>query len=190
MKRILFAILISVFTIALHAQEALSPTIKQGVKIHYTVTSGGGQEFPLLISIDSLAPGYVKLGWNIEGMGAGGWVMKKNSLDNATRGWWNEPSAGNDVDIADEQLVLLFSKAQWDAIAKDKKTEYDQQSFTVKEATEQQKLKINGKALNVIMLEGQNGSTRLWLLNNPLFPVIVKLEGGTMGVDLSLLSIE
>ena len=190
MKKILLVWAISVFAITLQAQEVFSPAIKKGVKLHYTVITGNGQEIPLLISIDSLAPGYVKLGWNIEGMGNGGWIMKKNSLEKATRGWWDEPSPGNDVDISDEQTVLLFSKAQWDAISNDKKTDYDQQSYTVKQPTEQQHLKLNGKVLNVILLEGQNGSSRLWLLNNPDFPAIVKIEGNTMGIDLWLTAID
>ena len=190
MKRIFAAITISVIAITLHAQDALNPSIKKGVKFHYTVNTGDGQEIPLLISIDSLGPQYVKLGWNIEGMGAGGWVMKQNSLENATRGWWGEPVAGSDVDIADEQTVLLLSKAQWNAFANGKKMEYDQQSYTVKNPSENQQLKLNGKNLNVIMLEGQNGTSRVWVLNNPAFPAIVKIEGNTMGIDLWLTAID
>jgi|SRR5688572_25261919 len=189
MKRIVAAFAISVIAITLHAQEALNPTIKRGVKIHYTVNTGDGQEIPLLISVDSVAPKYVKLGWNIEGMGAGGWVMKENSLNNATRGWWGEPVAGSDMDIADEQLVLLLSKAQWNAIMKDKKMEYDQQQYHVKQPNEQQLLKLNGKSLNVIMVESLNGASRIWVLNNPQFPAVVKIEGNPMGIDLWVTSI-
>jgi len=189
MKRIFLALTISVFTISIHAQENYTPDIRQGAKFRYSVSTGG-QEIPLLISVDSVSPGYLKLGWNIEGMGNGGWVMKKNSLDKAVRGWWDEPSAGNDIDIADEQTVLVFSKAQWDAIGKDKKTDYDQQNYSVKTPSDQQKLVLNGKVLNVILLEGQNGSSRIWILNNPQFPAIVKIEGNTMGPDLTLVGIE
>ena len=190
MKRIVAAFAISVIAITLHAQEAFNPAIKKGVKFHYTVNTGDGQQLPLLISVDSIAPKYVKLGWNIEGMGAGGWVMKESSLNSATRGWWGEPVAGSDMDIADEQLVLLMSKAQWNAITKDKKTEYDQQQYVVKQATDQQVLKLNGKTLNVILLESANGSSRVWVLNNPQFPAILKIEGNPMGIDLWVTSIE
>ena len=190
MKRILGAFAISVIAITLHAQEAFNPPIKKGVKLHYTVNTGDGQQLPLLISVDSIAPKYVKLGWNIEGMGAGGWVMKENSLNNATRGWWGEPVAGSDMDIADEQLVLMLSKAQWNAISKDKKTEYDQQNYHVKQPSDQQSLKLNGKTLNVIMLESLNGASRVWVLNNPLFPAILKIEGNPMGIDLWVTSID
>ena len=112
MKRILFAFAISVFAISLYAQDSYTPVIKQGSKLKYTVTTGSGQDIPLLISVDSIVPDYLKLGWNIEGMGSGGWIMKKKSLEMALRGWWDEPSPGNDIDIADEQTVLIFSKLQ------------------------------------------------------------------------------
>lgn len=190
MKRIFAAFAISVIAITLHAQDALNPSIKKGVKLHYTVNTGDGQELPLLISVDSLAPEYVKLGWNIEGMGAGGWIMKQTSLNKATRGWWGEPVAGSHIDIADEQTVLLMSKAQWNDITTNKKLEYDQQSYTVKQPTEQQQLKLNGRVLNVIMLEGQNGTSRVWILNNPDFPAVVKIEGNAMGIDLWVTAID
>ena len=190
MKRIVAAFAISVIAITLHAQEALNPAMKKGVKLHYTVNTGDGQELPLLISIDSVAPKYVKLSWNIEGMGTGGWVMKETSLNKANRGWWGEPVSGSDMDLPDDQLVLLLSKDQWNAISKDKKTEYDQQQYTVKQPSEQQILKLNGKALNVIMLESQNGSSRVWVLNNPQFPAVVKIEGNPMGIDLWVTSID
>jgi hypothetical protein len=94
------------------------------------------------------------------------------------------------VDIADDQTVLLLSKAQWNGITTNKKMEYDQQGYTVKQPTEQQQLKLNGKQLNVIMLESQNGSSRVWVLNNPDFPAVVKIEGNPMGIDLWVTAID
>jgi hypothetical protein len=176
-------------TLAIAAQEKFSPAIKQGSKLNYTATNQG-QDTPVFITVDSLSPEFVKLGWNIEGLGNGGWVMKKKSLENATRGWWGEPVPGNDMELSEGENVLIFSKSQWDAIQKDKKVEYDMQTYSVKEPTEQQQLKLLGKVVDVIFLEGQNGSSRIWLLNNNAFPAIIKLEGNTMGPDISLLSVE
>ena len=87
-------------------------------------------------------------------------------------------------------MAQLKRGRTWNAISKDKKTEYDQQQYTVKQPSEQQILKLNGKALNVIMLESQNGSSRVWVLNNPQFPAVVKIEGNPMGIDLWVTSID
>ena len=189
MKKILLALAFCVLTIGIHAQNNYAPDIKKGAKLRYSIATEG-QHLPLIISVDSIAPGYLKLGWNIEGMGTGGWIMTQNSLDKAVRGWWSEPLAGSDVTLADDQNVLVVSKAIWDALHRDKKADYDLQTFTLKTPTDQQRLLIDGKPLNVLMLEGQNGTSKIWLLNNPKFPAIVKIEGNTMGPDITLIGIE
>jgi hypothetical protein len=171
------------------SQDKYSPDVKQGAKLNYVVFSED-QQIPLFISVDSLSSDFVKLGWNIEGFGNGGWVMKQKSLQSANRGLWNEPMNGMDQELPDEQTVLLFSKSSWDALQKDKKADYDMQSFTVAELKDDQQLKLNGKTVDVLLLQGENGSTRIWLLNNPSFPAILKIEGNTMGPDLELRSIE
>jgi hypothetical protein len=171
------------------SQDKYSPDLKQGAKLNYVVFTDN-QELPLMISVDSLASDFVKLGWNIEGLGNGGWIMKQKSLQSANRGWWSEPMAGTDQELADEQTVLLFSKASWDALQKDKKADYDMQSFAVSELKDDQQLKLNGKPVDVLLLQGENGSTRIWLLNNAAFPAILKIEGNTFGPDLELRSIE
>lgn len=64
--------------------------ILQGKTLQYTIYTGGS-EVPLTMVLDSVTPAFVKIGWTIEGMGTGKWVMTKNSLDNASRGYWDEP---------------------------------------------------------------------------------------------------
>jgi len=132
---------------------------------------------------------YVKMGWNIEGVGSGGWIMKKNSLENATHGFWDQPIAGSDVDLSDDQSVLILSKAQWQSLQKEKKIALDDQSFGVKMPTEQQLQKLNGKVLDVVMLEAGNGY-RIWVLNNASFPMILKIQGNPRDIDLDLQAID
>lgn len=130
------------------------------------------------------------MGWTIEGLGNGGWVMKKKSIEGATKGVWEEPISGSDMELADDKAVLLFSKAQWASIQKDKKADFDAQTFFVKDPTEKQQLKLAGKVADAILLEGQNGSTRVWILNSSSLPILIKIEGNTMGPDLELRSID
>lgn len=187
MKRILFAAFL-VLTIGGHAQDKYTPDIHEGTKLNFTVLND--ENTPLVISVDSLAADRIKLGWNIEGYGTGGWIMKQKSLDSATRGWWNDPVVGTDDEISDEQTVLIFSKVLWDELQKNKKADYDMQTYTIKEPTEEQQLQVNGKIIDFLLLEGQNGSSRIWLLNNSKFPAIIKIEGNTMGPNLVLNTIE
>jgi hypothetical protein len=171
------------------AQEKYVPAIKQGSKLNYSAAMNG-QTFPCTFSLDSVSANYVKVGWNVEGFGSGTWIMKSKSLETGVRGYWSQPTPGTQEDMADDQTVILFSKAQWDMLQKEKKLNFDQQTFTVKTPSEQQQIKLSGKPVDAFLLENPNASTRIWILNNAAFPVLLKIEGNSLGADLAINSVE
>lgn len=181
MKKI-FLIAAMFISVASFSQDVLKPAIKQGTKFKY-LAHVEAQDIPMVLSVDSLAPNYLKLGWEIDGYGAGAWIMNAKSLESATAGYWGNPSPGVDEKVPDDMHVLVLSKALWNSISKDKKMDYEQMTFTVKEATDAQKLKINGKAVDAVYLESGTG-TKLWILNDASFPIMLKIEGNTKGPDL------
>lgn len=187
MKKILFALCL-LSAVAGFAQDKVNPPVKKGSKFTYTLFTGG-QTIPFTAVVDSLGAEYVKIAWNIDGMGTGGWVMKKKSLENASRGYWSQPTAGTDEELSEESTVLLLSKAQWNSLQQDKKFVYNEQTFTVKQG-DQSGLRAGGKTYDAILVEGPGGTTRLWILNNPSFPALLKVEGNSHGVDLELSSID
>jgi len=185
-----FALALSLFVAAASfGQDKYSPVIKQGTKLNFSALVNG-QNFPCVFSLDSLSANYVKVGWMVEGFGSGGWVMKSKSLESGNRGFWSQPNPGTVEDLADDQVAILFSKAQWDMLQKDKKINFDQQTYTVKTPTDQQQLKISGKTVDAYYLESANGSTHIWILNNATTPLLLKIEGNTLGADLTLNSVE
>jgi hypothetical protein len=188
MKKIIFGVCLLIAGSA-WAQDKYVPEIKQGTKLAYSAYVNG-QTFPVTFSFDSITTGYIKLGWNVEGFGNGTWVMKSKSLESGLKGFWGQPSPGTEEVLADDQAVLVFSKAQWDQLQKDKKIDLDNQSFSVKTPTEQQQLKIAGKAVDAFFAENAAGSTRIWILNNAFFPVMLKIEGNSLGADLTINSVE
>lgn len=188
MKRLL-TIVFALAILSAHAQKAGFPALKQGSKLTYLVNANG-QEIPLVISFDSVTTDYVKLGWDIQGLGSGGWVMKKPSLESAKRWYWDQPMSGMDADIADDQAVLYLSKANWTALQKDKKIEIDQQQLSVATATADQQLKLNGASVDAILLQNESGSTKVWVLNNPTSPILLKIQGNMSGPDLEIRSAE
>jgi hypothetical protein len=174
---------------AVWAQDKYVPVIKQGTKLAYSAYVNG-QAFPCTFSFDSVGAGYIKVGWNVEGFGNGTWVMKSKSLESGVKGLWGQPSPGTEEVLADDQTVLVFSKGQWDQLQKDKKIDFDNQSFTVKTPSGQQQLKIAGKPVDAFFAENAAGSTRIWILNNASFPVMLKIEGNNLGADLAINSVE
>ncbi|MDF2191019.1 hypothetical protein [Paraflavitalea sp. CAU 1676] len=187
MKKLL--LVLSFFSaVTVLAQDKLNPVIKKGSKFSYTLFTGG-QNIPFTAVVDSLGSEYVRIGWTIEGMGSGGWVMKKKALESAKHGYWSQPTAGTDEELSDETTVLLLSKAQWSSLQQDKKFVYNDATFTVKQG-DQAGLKVGGKSYDAIQVEVAGSSARLWILNNPAFPALLKVEGNPHGVDLELGNIE
>lgn len=184
-----FLIMACLLSLAASAQDKFVPVIQKGSKLNYVVYANG-QEMPLMIAVDSSASDYVKLSWDIQGLGKGGWVMKKASLDNAKRGWWDQPMTDVDMEIADDQNVLYFSRANWASIMQDKKAEFDRQIYSVQSASAEKQLKLDGKTVDAILLQNQNGDSRIWLLNNANAPIILKIEGNSAGPDLEIRSVE
>jgi hypothetical protein len=189
MKKITLGLCLLAAAASSWAQDKYAPVIKQGTKLAYSAYVNG-QTFPCTFSLDSVATGYLKVGWNVEGFGAGTWVMKNKSLESGMKGFWGQPSPGTQEELGDDQTILVFSKAQWDQLQKDKKFDFDKQSFAVKTPTEQQQLKIAGKPVDAFYVENAAGSTRIWVLNNAEFPVMLKIEGNTLGADLTINSVE
>jgi hypothetical protein len=187
MKNFLASLLV-LLSMSAFAQDKSAPVIKQGSKLAYVVHVNG-QDLDFFVSIDSASGDYLKLSWEISGVGSGGWIMKKKSLANATNAYWDEPAAGLDTELPDDQNVLTLSRFQWDAIQKEKKTMIDGQTYLVKTPSEQQLLKPGGKTLDAILLESENGATRFWILNNRSLPFVLKIEGNPKNVDLDLQSI-
>lgn len=187
MKKILFALLLMSAASGL-AQDKINPVIKKGARINYTLYTSG-QTIPFIALVDSLGSEYVKIAWNIEGIGDGAWVMKKKSLENAYRGYWNQPIAGSNEELPDEMTVLILSKSQWNSLQQDKKFVYNDNTYTLKQG-DQPGLKAGGKTYDALLVEGNGGATRLWILNNAVFPVLLKVEGNAHGVDLELNSID
>ncbi|WP_315819061.1 hypothetical protein [Paraflavitalea speifideaquila] len=69
MKKLLFALCLLI-TAGVTAQDKTNPVIKKGTKFSYTLYTGGNS-IPFAAVVDSLGSEYVKIAWNIEGMGTG-----------------------------------------------------------------------------------------------------------------------
>jgi len=63
--------LLALISFSAFAQDKLNPVIKQGSKLAYVVHTQG-QNYDFFVSIDSASVDYLKLGWEISGVGSGG----------------------------------------------------------------------------------------------------------------------
>jgi len=189
MKNVIIAFYLLISSTVL-SQAKHSPLIKQGSKLNYLIAIPDGNSFPLTIILDSVSSQYMKWGWVMSDGNKGSWIAKKNSLENANQGWWSDLEPNSEIALTDNQMVGMFSKALWNAIQKDKKVTFDMLEYNVKSPSEQQRFKMAEKEINIVFLEGSNSTSKIWILNNPSFPLIVKIEGNPAGPDIALQSVE
>ena len=187
--KIRFALLLLLPASLAFSQEKLLPEIKKGVTLSYTV-SVNGQAFPIQMKVDSLGAEYVRFNWSMQDGSAGNVINTKNSLESAVKAYWGELPSGTDLTIPNDQSILMLSKALWNAIQKDKKFTFDDQQFTVKEQPGNAIFKLKDKPVNVIYAESANGATKAWFLNSASAPIMVKIEGNPVGIDINLDSID
>jgi hypothetical protein len=188
MKKLLCLFLIS-SSFAVNAQVATVPAIHQGSRLNYIVYTNG-DEVPLTVTFDSVSTDYLKLGWMVEGFGAGGWIMKKPSLDKGNRNAWEQPAAGMDTELPDDQVMLVLSKASWAALQSEKKAEIDQQVFTVATPVSGQEFAIDGKPVDALFIQNETSGAKMWFLKQAALPVLLKIQGNPAGYDFELRSVE
>jgi len=184
---VLMALLLQVSI--LFSQDKTLLEIRKGATLTYQV-SVNGQSFPIQMKVDSISSDYSRFSWSMQDGNGGAVINTKASLDNAIRGYWGELRPGEDQTMPSDQIILLLSKALWSAIQKDKKFKFDEQEFVVKEQPSASVFKINDKAVNAVYAESASGGIRVWFLNNPAAPLLLKIEGNPLGVDVYLQSVQ
>jgi len=189
MKPLCAVLLVLMQASFLLAQDKVSPTIKKGTTLTYLV-SVNGQSFPIQMRVDSISSDYARFNWSMSDGSSGTAINTKASLDNAVHGFWGELHSGEDQTMPADQSILILSKALWSSIQKDKKFRFDEQDYVIKEQPTASVFKINDKPVNALYAESSNGSVRLWFLNNPSIPILLKIEGNPLGVDVNLQSVE
>jgi len=188
MKKFLFILLIGA-GIGVKAQQTGLPAIQKGSTLNYIVYANG-KEVPLTVTLDSITANYIKLGWSIAGYGSGGWIMKKPSLDKGNRNAWEQPGLGMDTELRDNEVILLLSRASWASIHTEKKAEIDQQVFNLAKPASDQKLLINGKSVDALFIQNPTSGAKMWILNQPDLPILLKTQGNSAGYDIELRSVE
>ncbi|RYY31112.1 MAG: hypothetical protein EOO04_02500 [Chitinophagaceae bacterium] len=173
---------------SLFSQQKFLPTVKSGTKMQY-MANVDGQDVPVGFSIDSATADFLKIGWSVEGYGDGTWVMNKKSLESATSSSGENPQPGVEVVLPDDQLMLVLSRQQWKALQDSKKMVHNGTNYVLVPSSSQNELKLGDKSVDVLYVESDNKSSKIWILNNPFLPVMLKVVGNPNGPDLNVLSI-
>jgi hypothetical protein len=182
MKKLFFSFILISCYCAATAQQKYA---QQGTKLEYAIYPSGGF-LNASVLIDRFAVDTIALTWRID-YRSGRRAMVKNSLENGKLGYWNPPFDGEDIIIDEDKVMLCISRASFRELKESLKMEFDGQLFTVKEKS--LFYKVNNTEVNAVYVESNNSATRLWILDDAFFPLILKLEGNPFNVDVELIGI-
>lgn len=178
-----------IFCVVLLQAQTNSVEFKNGIVLEYTVYPPG-TIFPLTIVMDSVSADFISMKWtNANGIG-GRYILTAASLHNADSAYWGPPDYNQEVVMNPGTSLLFLSQKQWRELKSSNQTVMDGHTYRVKKTADENQLTINGKLLNVILLESIHTGARLWILDNANFPLMLKIENNPMQVDLELTAIK
>lgn len=187
MKKILSIALITLSSFVAFAQKYI-PQIKVGTILKYNAFSRAfGQSIPLTLTITNLTSA-VDMQYSIPQLGTGTFEISQPAMQSAKKMAFKEPQADGVTKLKDDETLAVLSKNTFKDLTTSKTFILNGQTFNVTADTAP--FKINDQEADVFYAVTTNGKTKMWVLNNPDFPLICKLQGGPQGIDLTLESIK
>jgi hypothetical protein len=186
-KKTMLIAALALTTITVKAQKFV-PQIKNGTVLNYTANARAfGQTLPAVLTVAEVnAP--VRVKWAIPGLGAGTFEISAKAVQSGTKMALREPGYDEVTKLKDNETLAFISKDTFKSLVDNKTFELNGQTFKVSD--EAPAYQLNGKDADIFYAVTANGKTKLWILNNPEFPIICKIEGAAQGIDLTLNSIQ
>jgi hypothetical protein len=187
MKKLFTLIPCILLSITVWAQKYV-PQVKAGTVLNYTAYARNfGQTLPAVLTISQMeAPLQIK--WTISGLGSGIFQISAKAIQSGTKMALKEPGMDPVTKLKDNETLAFISKDTFNALVTTKAFELNGQKFTVTDNAPAYQL--DGKDTDTFYAVTANGKTKLWILNNPDFPLICKIEGAPQGIDMTLNSVQ
>ena len=90
----------------------------------------------------------------------------------------------------DDRALFCLSSDQYNKLKETACLEFESQYLAIVTTDYPRVYYADGKKLHAIVAENNTGSLRIWVLDNPFFPIILKTEGSSLNVDIELISVK
>lgn len=179
MKKIFGLAIIALLSTSVYAQKYV-PVIKVGTVINYSANVKSlGQTFPLTLTVTNLSDP-LRLKWNVPQLGTGSFEMTAKALESGNKMGIKEPAVDDVTKLKDNETLGVLSKATFTAITTTKTIELNGQTYNVIPDPNTDPYLINDKAADIIYAATANGKNKIWVLNNPDFPLVVRVQSTQM----------
>jgi hypothetical protein len=172
---------------SLYAQQSvkLNPELKTGTVIEYDVNAQG-QSFPLYLKVSSIGDDGIVFDYDFAGSMMGKFINSKANLEKGVSMNWDQPVAGEERKLPDDQTIAILSRPFLADLKKNKTAKYDGIELSLKEIKKGEEIMSGDKEVDAVYAESGDGATKYWILNNDLFPILLKVDGLPSGITLSL----
>jgi len=172
MKSATFFLLLLLPLVRADAQRYV-PAIKEGTVLSYdSYRETGRYHVYFTMAVRTLGDS-VRLQFDVKDGCIGGFDITAVAFKNGSRMKQQYFAADKFSRLPDDETLLVLSKSNFSSLIRDKTFILNDQKFTLLADTNT--YLINGKAADIIHVKG--GRTELWILNNPVFPLIYKANG-------------
>lgn len=182
MKRFIFTLLFISIVFASKAQQSF--VIKQGSVIGYTLRLHG-QQVAFAITVTRLADSVV-LDWKMRNTTGGTYIIQPNAVNKANKLNFVQPEPDTRVTLPPNQTFFFISKVAFQNLLQKHSFEYDNTTYDLKNNDKPETLVVDGKKLEVLHVAARNETTEYWILNNPNLPLICRITGNPLEVDVEI----
>ncbi len=181
----LFGILFSTLLQAQQQINKVKPQLKAGMVLDYEVFTDG-QAIPLVLKIFSVGEEGIVFDYEWQNSSIGKFINSKNNLENGILLNWDAPVPGEERILEDNQTIAILSRPFLKELKRESLARYDGFDLYLTEAPKGSEIVVDGKLIQTLYAQTRNGATRYWILDNDEFPLLLKIEGNVIGVDLAL----
>lgn len=186
----LFTLLFLSIAMGTHAQSKPSKLpVKPGLLLEYEVIAQG-QSMPLTMKVATVNDAEIILDYDFMGTTTGKFVNTKDNLEKGSFLNWDQPIAGEERRLGEDQTIGMVSRKFLKDLKSSKKGSYDGMDFMLKAVPKGEEIVIDGKTIDAVYAENASGSTRMWILNDDIYPVLLKITGTAAGIDMIVKSIK
>jgi hypothetical protein len=183
MRKLMIGFICLMTLMMANAQQVKFKDIKQGTIIQLDA-SAQGQIYPLLLTVTSVSADELVFSYDIMGSMTGKFINSKGNFEKGVRFNWDEPIAGEERKVPDDQTLLVISRTALKELKTNKKCSFNDQTLVLKDMAAGQELTVGDTQVDIIYAESEDGSTKYWILNNDAYPVLMKLKGNPIGIDI------
>lgn len=186
MKNVLLSLLFCAVYQLAGAQKSV-PELKKNTTLHYECKLHGQTRALKLtanISSDTLV-------FHLETRGVkSDIVIAQQALKNGTALCFNQGENTVVFNLKTTETFFMISRSAYQDLVQNNKFVYNNTTYDLVNQKTNDEVVLEGKAIDVLHVKAQIDETEFWIIKNPNFPLICKVDKNPLGIDFTLLKIE